>query len=849
MSPCRADDLAAVQDIVRTHCGKCHDADTKEGGLSLTDLTTELQDSAVRQQWISVFDRVDRQEMPPKGDELPVAARESLLRTLESVLHEADLKDVQARGRGPVRRLNRDEFEQNLRDVLKLPDLSIRDMLPEDRTGHHFNKTSVMLDVSRVQLAAFLDAAESALHQALASGISPPPSASYRAVATQMFQEAETFGNKEAMFYARDGKMLPLSGGQLAELRQSGQHDPAVEMALFRSAHWPYYGYPHGFLATLPGRYEVRFSARSVLQQAGYVLQPGTTSVPMTFRARKPSGPDVSGDVRATGGLLDILPEPAVYETTILLKPNETFEYSLLGLPVPLARNVNNGPPEYRYPPFPAGGQPGVAFQWVEVEGPLAPESWPALSHKVLFDELPIQAAEGSPYRVEVVPGNPVEDSRRLLSRFIAEASRRPLSDDDRQPFQQLVESRLQRGDSFTMAMLAGYQAFLCSEHFLFLNETRDGDSFDLAARLSHFLTNSKPDEILMAKARAGLLRNRAALQEETDRLIAGDHFAKFVNSFTDYWLNLRAVFRDEPDVRLYPEYRFDNYLVESMERETRAYFMAMVRDNLPATSIVDSEFIYANDRLASHYGLAPLAGSAMRRVELPDGSPYGGLLTQGAILKVTANGTTTSPVVRGAWVMDRLIGNPPPPPPASVPAVEPDIRGASTIRELLALHTKSESCAACHAKFDPVGLALESFDIFGGHRDRYRGLAETSAVTGAVSGESVSGESVTGIDRAGHDYSYLLTAKVDSAGRLMRGEEFGDIRDLRKLLLGNSRQLARNLLQQFTVYSTGTPVRFSDRREIELLLDQCAADGFRVRDLMHALVQSRIFCGETNHE
>ena len=710
MGVCRADDLAAVQEIIKTHCWKCHDAKTQEGGLSLVDLSTDFSDSAIRQQWISIFDRVDRHEMPPKGDELQAAAREAVLKTLEPALHEADLSDVRARGRGPMRRLNRDEFEQNLRDVLKLPDLNIRDMLPEDRTGHHFNKTSAMLDVSRVQLAAFLDASEAALHQALASGISPPPSASYRALATQMFQEAETFGNKEAMFYAREGKMLPLNGGQLAELRQTGQHDPAVEMALFRSAHWPYYGYPHGFLATLPGRYKVRFSARSVLQQAGYELQPGTHPVPMTFRARKPSGPDVSGDVRATGGLLDILPEPAVYDTTILLKPNETFEYSLLGLPVPLARNVNNGPPEYRYPPFPEGGQPGVAFQWIEVDGPLAPESWPPQSHKVLFDELPIQAAEGSPYPMDVVSENPVEDSRRLLIRFIATASRKPMSDDEIQPFQRLVESRLKGGDSFMTAMLAGYRAFLCSEHFLFLQEPRDGESFDLASRLSHFMTNSKPDEILIARAHAGALKDPAVLREETDRLIGGDRFADFVQSFTDHWLNLRAVFRDEPDVRLYPEYRFDNYLVESMERETREYFTAMVRENLPATSVVDSEFVFANDRLSAHYGLAPLSGSALRRVELPEESPYGGLLTQGAVLKVTANGTTTSPVVRGAWIMDRLIGNPPPPPPASVPAVEPDIRGASTIRELLALHTKSESCAACHAKFDPVGLALEKF-------------------------------------------------------------------------------------------------------------------------------------------
>jgi len=166
--------------------------------------------------------------------------------------------------------------------------------------------------------------------------------------------------------------------------------DPSLELALFRSAHWPYYGYPKVFLAQRPGDYKVRFSARAVLQNKGYTLKTALLPVPMTFRARKPSGPDVSGDVRATGGLMDIPPETSIFETTIRLRAGETFEYSLLGLPVPLARNVQGGPPTYRYPPFPEGGQPGVAFQWLEVEGPLAPEIWPPPSYRVLFDSIDI---------------------------------------------------------------------------------------------------------------------------------------------------------------------------------------------------------------------------------------------------------------------------------------------------------------------------------------------------------------------------------------------------------------------------------------------------------------------------
>jgi hypothetical protein len=266
------------------------------------------------------------------------------------------------------------------------------------------------------------------------------------------------------------------------------------------------------------------------------------------------------------------------------------------------------------------------------------------------------------------------------------------------------------------------------------------------------------------------------------------------------------------------------------MEQETRAFFTAMIRDNLPASSVITADFVYANDRLASHYGLPPLSGSALRPVKLPPASPLGGLLTQAAILKVTANGTTTSPVLRGAWIMERLLGEPPPPPPAKVPAVEPDIRGAKTIRELLALHTRDASCANCHARFDPVGLALENFDILGAWRTRYRGIHE--------------GDAVMGIDRAGHDFAYTLSSPVHPAGKLRNGQSFRDIRDLKAILAAQPRQLARNLLHQFTVYATGTPVRFSDRPAVEAILDAHAATGFRTRDLLVSLVQSPIFLG-----
>ncbi len=845
----------ALAKVMRQTCLDCHDSSSAEGGLDLTSLTFDLDDRRLRDHWILVHDRIQSSEMPPEAESLADGDRQPLVKVLHDALAKADREDVLENGRGPLRRLTREEYEQNLRDILQMPLLDIRDILPEDRETHRFNKTATSLDMSRIQLAAYLDAADAALRQAMATGSEPPPVTKYLAVGTQLFAANSTFGEREAMFFAIDDKAVD------AKELETLKDDPALELALFRSAHWPYFGYPRGFVVgenvgrpfqavvdsadttAWKGRptehfeYRVRFSARAVLQTKGYELKTAIAPVPMTFRARKPSGADVSGDVRATGGIMDIQPEPKIYETTIRLLPKETFEYSLLGLPVPLARNVKGGPPTYRYPPFPEGGQPGVAIQWLEVEGPIAPASWPPPSHHVLFDDL----------GADIQSPNPQKDSRRLLRRFVKIAAREPVPEEALIRFEQLILKQLEQGSPFSDAMLAGYNAFLCSSHFLYLREpvgrpfqavenqqtNIDGlkrPSYAIASRLSHFLTNTRPDAALMELATTGRLRDARTLRSETDRLIDGPGFDRFVQNFTNYWLDLRNIRRDEPDIRLHPEYRFDDYLIESMQHETRTFFTAMIRDNLSSSVLIDADFVYVNDRLARHYGLEPITGSKMQKAELPDGSPYGGLLTQAAILKVTANGTSTSPVIRGAWIMERLIGQPPPPPPASVPAVEPDIRGAKTIRELLALHTKADSCAGCHARFDPVGLALENFDILGGWRTRYRGVEQ--------------GEPVTGIDRAGHDFAYTLAEPVDASGQLLDGRSFRDIHELKAILAGDSRQLARNLLHQLTLYATGTPVRFADREEVEAILDAGAPDGYRVRDLVHALVQSGIFVG-----
>jgi len=805
-----------LQALLGRNCRSCHSGAAAKAGLDLDPLPFDLANRATRERWIRIHDRIERREMPPPGVTLPPASRTALIRALAPRLHAADLADAARNGRGPMRRLNRDEYEQNLRDILELPYLDIRDMLPEDREAHHFNKVSETLDMSRVQLTAYLDASEAALRQAMATADAPPPVTKFRTFGRNLFPGLRSTGTRHSMFFIKDNHGVNIESERTVSMPKELEEDPALEMGLFRSPGWPYGAFPRGFAAKHPGEYRVRIAARAVLQHPGFKLSDAKQAVPMTFRSRRPTNHDIAEDVKSVGGILEIEPGGKVYETVVPLVAGQTVEYGLLGLPVPQV-DAEGRTGWYRFPPFPPEGQPGVAFNWIEIEGPLPPPSWPPSSHRILFDGLGVNPA----------PANPKQEASRLLRRFVHLASRGPAPEDAVRQFERLIHARLDRNEPFAEAMIAGYQAFLCSDLFLYLREP--GSSADAANRLSHFLANTRPDPQLLAAN----LRDPAVLRRETDRLIDSPSLDRFVNSFTAYWLNLRHLRRDDPDKRLFPEYQLDEYLADSLERETREFITAMVRGNLPVRNLVDADFVYVNDRLARHYDLDPVTGSAIRRVALPAGSPRGGLLTQGAILKVTANGAGTSPVLRGAWIVDRILGEPPPPPPPGVPAVEPDIRGAKSIRDLLAMHTKSSTCASCHAKFDPYGLALENFDVMGRWRTHYRGTSE--------------GERVTGIDHTGHDFAYTVAGAVDSSGALLDGRTFRDIRGLKAVLASNPRQLARNLLHQFTVYATGTPARFSDRAEIEKLLDTCAPGGYRTRDLIHALVQSRIFLGESN--
>jgi hypothetical protein len=393
-----------------------------------------------------------------------------------------------------------------------------------------------------------------------------------------------------------------------------------------------------------------------------------------------------------------------------------------------------------------------------------------------------------------------------------------------------VVTAALASQISFQEAMFAGYTAILCSPEFLCLEE-RVGHLEDsaIATRLSLFLWNSLPDAELRQLAEEGKLNDKAILKKQVRRLLDDDRSMQFIDAFLAYWLDLRKINDTSPDERLYPDYYLDDSLVDAALNETQLFFRELIRENLPARNLVDSDFAFLNERLAQHYQVPEVQGVAMRRVALPASSPRGGILTQASVLKVTANGTTTSPVVRGAWVNERILGIKTPPPPKSVPAVEPDTRGATTIRQQLELHRADTSCNSCHAIIDPVGFALENFDVAGGWRDHYRSLGDE-------------GDPIEGVGKNGQPFTFRKGPPVDASGNLPNGKTFSDINQVKKLLVDDERGIAKNMLQQLAVFATGAPMRFSDRVEVNQMLDRLSKDNYRVQSMITEIVTSNLF-------
>jgi hypothetical protein len=826
---------ASARSFIQQNCASCHSEKTPSGGLNVTSLLFRPGDAANFALWVKAHDRVSKGEMPPPGAPQPgTASRKAFLSSLAGPLIAFQEAQSRREGRAIWRRMNRYEYENTLRDLLGAPWLQVKEILPEDGLAYRFNKSGEALDVSHIQMSRYLAAAEYALREVMAPQPERPDTTTKRYYTREQRSFTGLIKAGAAYTGATARGTFPLIGDEadLPVLEGTGpmtvgDKDPAKRelegLGVVASSYEPIQPKFNQFKAPIAGRYKLRLCGHSFWTKpenpkqwwiAGRKeISKGRTLEPVSLYAYSP--PETLRKL----GSFDLDKERTVGEIDVYLLKGETIMPDAVRL-------FRSRPPFWHTPLATKEGQPGVCFHWLEVTGPVL-DSWPTAGQRLMFGDLPMKP--GANGKLEVQPSNPKADAARLVRGFVKRALRRPAQEADIQPFVKLAQDAHDKGVGFTDAMITAYSAVLCSPAFVTLEE-RPGalDDWALASRLSYFLWNTEPDATLRSLAERKELHQATSLSAQTERMLADPRAKQFVGAFLDYWLDLRKTDTTSPDEALYPDYYLDDFLVESSIDETKAFFSELISKNLPARNLVDSDFVMANGRLAELYDIKGVEGAAIRRVELPKDSVRGGLLTQASVLKVTANGTTTSPVLRGVWINERILGNQIPPPPPNLPAIEPDTRGATTIREQLDKHRNLAACASCHKTIDPPGFALESFDIFGGWRDRYRGLGD--------------GEKAPGFGKNGQAFAFYNAKPVDCSGALPDGRAFKDVREMKQLILKDERQIARNLTQQLVVYSTSAPVRFADRTKLEAILDRARPTGYGVKSLIHAIIQSELF-------
>jgi len=763
-------DPAEMDAFLDQHCVKCHGPEKQKGKLRLDNLAKPPMET---ERWKEVLEAIEYGDMPPKEEKRPEASEVMAFKT-------AVAKGIAGAGEAPalaVRRMNRYEYENTIHDLLGV-DVPLAELLPEDSKTQGFDNVAEGMSFSSVLMEKYLEAANAAL-DAVILRMPPLPVQSRLAVAMNSESNKGAVAKKSDGVIEKDGAFVDFSPGwpptrfDGAQPIDSGLYNVKVTV------------FPH----------EAGNRTLTVGIFTGALFGTGKLAFQGVY--------DVTGDSK----------NPRVIEFTTRMKEGEAIHV----LP-------------WIYPGFVSyrdkgQARPGIGMVSAETYGPLE-QDFPSLAQKKLFGDVtsismvadqPVYMKNRKGAKLHKVESSaPEADVERIIRDFVPRAFRRPVEKSLADRFVSLALGRLKEGRSFEESVRAGICAVLCSPHFLLVNREATVDDYTIASRMSYFLWSTQPDDELMKLASTGKLNDANVRRAQVDRMLKNPKHDRFVDSFTGQWLDLRQMDATTPDKKLYPEY--DELLGRSMVRETKGFFSEALEKDLPVKNFIDSDFVVVNERLADHYGVPGVKGhEKMQIVKLPTDSLRGGVLTQGAIMKVTANGTASSPVIRGVWVLDRLMGQPVPPPPPGVPAVEPDIRGAVSLRDQLTKHTEDPSCARCHVRIDPVGFALEEFDPIGKHRQKYRAVPQKGG-------------------------GYVAGLPVDSSGETPDKHAFTNFAGFRDWLLGDEKVIARALAQKLMIYGCGRKMQVTDRPQVEAIVTASAKSGYGLRTMIKEVVASDYF-------
>jgi cytochrome c553 len=805
-----------LQPFIKTYCVACHGPEKQEGKLRLDTLATDFSQAEVARQWVEVMDQLNRGEMPPDDRPRPdTVAQQQIVKWIAAELRAAERQSRSSGGRVVLRRMNRTEYANTIRDLLAihfLPGESPLDFLPPDGRADGFDKGSSALMLDPSLLDKYYEVAQRIAAQAIVIG--PPPFATYR----NRF-ELEDTAKRGSIRY-----MCAQPGFQCRE------HDVVVMEGGTRSFDDLFYpgtkqNGGRGKRIPIKGMYAVRVRAAA---------DRGGKDEPVTMQVVREGGGE--------GVLLETIvdapeAEPKVYEVimplgtdggefSVRIGKQTRFRgysqaYGHMERAIEKAGNDQNFGEIMRIrgrmlaEGIVSGSMPNpevldlkavpkLFVDWIEIEGPLY-EQWPPRSHDIVMGTAKDAAQD-------------VQRVRAIFTRFLPRAFRRPVAEQEVEPFVKLVQQELDSGAKFEEAIRVGLAAVLTSPKFIYLfepsSESRRGLNDDeLASRLSYFLWSSLPDERLFELAAAGKLNEPKTLAAEVERMLKHDRSSALVNGFGAQWLRTDEFRNFKPDEKLYTAY--NDKLGAAMVQQSLGFFEHVLRSDLPVTSFLDSDFTLINERLARFYGIDGVEGEAFRVVKLPADSPRGGLLGQAGVMLRGSDGNRTKPVTRGVYVREVLFNDPPDPPPPNVGEIEPNIQGKNlTVRDRLLQHQQIEACAACHRSIDPYGLALENFNVIGQWRDQQ------------------DGENFRGGQRP----------KIDASSKLPNGDEFTTFAEFKSLLKQQHPRFRQALAEKLLSYALGRPVEPLDRPTIDQMTTAAVASDDSLRSLIQALVASEAF-------
>ena len=817
----------SVPRFVQRYCMDCHDADTEKGDRNFESLLKSPDEVGQYQALEEILEQLNLGEMPPKRKRVVQPMDAERRRVVAEITRY--LTEVEAAGKSSstvMRRLTRYEYNHTIRDLLGV-DTEAADMtrlFPADPRMHGFANLGSSQALSDHQLGLYMEAARQYLDLALVFGKKKPETREWAFEPRDFNGEKKNVGTVRYRVWDKNYRHIDIGHGRPVD---SGPTYPK---------HFAQKGVP------ADGHYRIRVEATAVGREHPYdpKIFPNDLTVPLQLGLWHVPDEQFLGKRAAEGrvlvGVYDLPDnERMVIDETVWMPAGS----------VPFVHWIN-GPgstkrilrilTEMYYPEAERRSQtkvdllreqgreipkdaleqkvwvsdlykgPRVRVFGMRLEGPLLDE-WPPAGHRNIV------GAETDPRALNVA---------QVLTAFAGKAYRRPVPQREVARHIEFVRAQMAAGVPKPDAIKLGLAAILTSPRFLFLDEgdpARSGplDEFQLASRLSYALWCSMPDERLMRLAAGGRLSESGIFAVEIDRLLDDERSRDFVEHFTDAWLRLYKIGSMPPGDKQFPAY-YRGRLESAMKTETRLFVADAIRRNLPVQRLLDSTTTFANGSLARHYGLNDVTGDAFQKVSLPKDGRRAGLLGHASVLTATANGVETSPVVRGVWILENILGTPPSPPPPDVPPIEPDTRGATTIREQLAKHRKVAACADCHAKIDPWGFALEFYDPIGSFRQNYPRMGTDGRI----------------IQRPG--------ARVDGSGELPGGEFIRDESGLRTQLLKRTDQFTRNLVEKFLIHATGRELTFRDQAEVERISNQIAESRYGLRDLVRISIQSEIF-------